>query len=97
MATSTRSSRSLWKEARDHEFGILRVITHLIKTNDLAGLEFSLELDADVEVLLPAFDITGLDPPRAASDLGPTPLLIAADLDNVPLARLLVEKGAKVQ
>jgi hypothetical protein len=54
----------LWKEARDHEFGIQRVITHLIKTNDLAGLEFSLELGADVEVLLPAFDITGLDPPR---------------------------------
>jgi ankyrin repeat protein len=69
----------------------------LSKTNDLAGLEFSLELGADVEVFVPAFDITGLDPPRAASDLGPTPLLIAAALDNVPLARLLLQKGAKVQ
>jgi hypothetical protein len=29
--------------------------------------------------------------------LEPIPLLVVADLDNVPLARLLLEKGVKVQ
>jgi ankyrin repeat protein len=64
----------------------------LIKTNNLADLQFFLELGADVEVGLPAFEITGLH-----CDVEPTALLVAADLDNVPLARLLLEKGAKVQ
>jgi hypothetical protein len=32
----------LWKEAGEHEVGTQRVFTHLIKTNNLAGLEFFL-------------------------------------------------------
>jgi ankyrin repeat protein len=91
-------NRMLWKEAAEHEVGARRVFTHLIRTNNLTCLNFFLELGADVEIHLPAFDITGcgeLD--RITSDLEPTPLLIAADLDNVPLARLLLETGANVQ
>jgi ankyrin repeat protein len=91
-------NRMLWKEAAEHEVGARRVFTHLIRTNNLTRLNFFLELGADVEIHLPAFDITGRDElSRVASDIEPTPLLIAADLDNVPLARLLLETGAKVQ
>jgi hypothetical protein len=93
-------NRMLWKEAGKHKVDIQRVITHLIKTSNLSGLQFFLELGADVEVRLPAFEITSREPGYefgTERDLNPTPLLIAADLDNVPLARLLLEKGAKVQ
>jgi ankyrin repeat protein len=86
-------NRMLWEQAGKHEVGTQRVLTHLIKTNNLAGLEFFLELGADVEVRLPAFYVVGLEIGAA----GPTPLLIAADLGNVSLARILLEKGAKVQ
>jgi hypothetical protein len=92
-------NRMLWKEAGEHEVGTQRVLTHLIKTNNLASLEIFLELGADFEVRLPAFDITHLEnkPEVGAEiDIEPIPLLIVADLDNVPLARLLLEKGAKV-
>jgi ankyrin repeat protein len=83
-------NRVLWKEAGEHEVHAQRVFTHLIDTNNLPGVELFLELGADVEVGLPAFDIMG---PYAGES---TPLLVAADLDNVPLARLLLEKGAQV-
>jgi hypothetical protein len=33
-------NRMLWKEAEEHEVGTQRVLTHMIKTNNLAGLEF---------------------------------------------------------
>jgi ankyrin repeat protein len=72
-------------------------LTHLIKTNDPAGLKFFLDLGADVEARLPAFDMTHLDADEVGVELEPLPLLIVADLDNVPLARLLLDKGAKVQ
>jgi ankyrin repeat protein len=70
----------------------------LIVTNNLAGLSFFLSLGADVEARLPAFDIIGLDGDGFGpeSELDPTALLVAADEDNVPLARLLLENGAKV-
>jgi ankyrin repeat protein len=91
----------LWKEAGECEVGNQRVLTHLINTNNLARLEYFLELGADLEVHLPALDITGLDVDSigalAKPDIASTPLLIAADMDNVPLARLLLEKGAKVE
>jgi hypothetical protein len=75
----------LWEEAAEREVGTQRVLTHLIKTNNLAGL------GADVEVRLPAFDITHLknNEVEAEMDLEPIPVLIVADLDNVPLARLV--------
>jgi ankyrin repeat protein len=89
-------NRILWEKARMHEVQTRRAFAHLIKTNNLAGLEFFLELGADVEVRLPNFHFTAngrliLWVPEA------TPLLIAAALDNVPLARLLLKQGAKVQ
>jgi ankyrin repeat protein len=83
-------NRVLWKEAGEHEVRAQRVFTHLIDTYNLPGVELFLELGADVEVGLPAFGIRGLH------DGEPTPLLVAADLDDVPLARLLLEKGAQV-
>jgi ankyrin repeat protein len=93
-------NRMLWKEAAEHGTSVQRVFTHLIDTNDLAGLDFFLVLGADVEVHLPDFEITCCEDDEefgAAAQLGPTLLLIAADSDNVPLTRLLLEKGAKVQ
>jgi ankyrin repeat protein len=93
-------NHQLWKEATEHEVDTQRVLTQLIETNDLARLEFFLELGADVEVGLPAFEITGLFGERYdrySDDTEPTPLIVAADSGNVPLARLLLEKGAKVQ
>jgi hypothetical protein len=94
-------NRILWKETGEHEASTQLVFTHLIKTNDLVGLKFFLELGADVEVCLRAFDIIGINGDNeivADEEINePTPLLIAADSNNVPLARLLLEKGAKVQ
>jgi ankyrin repeat protein len=84
-------NRMLWKEAAEWEVGNQRVLTHLIKTKNLSRLELFLELDADVEVQLPAFKFVDDDP---SENFEPTPLVVAADMDNVPLARLLLEKGA---
>jgi hypothetical protein len=80
----------LWEEAVEHEVGTQRVFTDLIGTNKLAGLEYFHKLGVDVEVRLPVFSIAGL-----YGD--PTTLLVAADSDDIPLARLLLEQGAKVQ
>jgi ankyrin repeat protein len=60
-----------------------------------------LELGAGTEVTLPAFELTGtkgeeFDAYRL-EDWEPTALVLAADWDDIPLARLLLEKGAKVQ
>jgi ankyrin repeat protein len=99
-ALYTCLNRMLWKEAGAHEFGTQRVLTHLIKTNNPSGLKFFLELDADVEARLPAFDIKTLASDEVGAELeqlAPTPLLVVAAIDNVPLARLLLEKGAKVR
>jgi hypothetical protein len=80
----------LWEEAMDHEVGTQRVFTDLIGTNKLAGLEYFHKLGVDVEVRLPVFSIAGL-----YGD--PTPLLVTANSDDIPLARLFSEQGAKVQ
>jgi ankyrin repeat protein len=87
---------NLWKEAVKDKVGTRRALTHLLKTNNLARLEFFLELGADIDVRLTDFDITDLRGDEY-DESGPTLLLAAADLDNLPLARLLLEKGAKVQ
>jgi hypothetical protein len=88
-------NRMLWKEAAEHDFGTQLVLTHLIKTNNSADLEFFLELGADVEVRLPAFRT------RSGSredDLDIIPLFVVAELDLIQLARIFLEKGgAKVQ
>jgi hypothetical protein len=72
------------------------VFTHLIRTNNLARLKFFLELGADAEVCLLDFEINGINGDEF-DELEPTPLILTADLDNVPLAHLWLEKGAKVQ
>jgi hypothetical protein len=83
-------NRKLWQEAGQHSADTQRVLlTHLIVTNNLAGLSLFLSLGADVEARLPAFDIIGLD----GDGFGPESEL---DQDNVPLALLLLENGAKV-
>jgi ankyrin repeat protein len=80
----------LWREATEHEATIQRTLTHLLKTKNLARLKFFLELGADVETVLPRFRM----------DHGeyedPSALVAAAYLNNIPLARLLLEYGAKV-
>jgi hypothetical protein len=57
-ALHARLNRMLWKEAGEHEVSTQRVFAHLIKTNNLARLGFFLELGADVEVRLPAVEVT---------------------------------------
>jgi hypothetical protein len=81
-------NRMLWKEAGEHGDSTQGVFMHLIRTNNVAGLEFFLELGADIEFRLNA---------KVGLKFQPTALLIAAHLDKVPLARSLLEKGAKVQ
>jgi hypothetical protein len=87
----------LWKDVGENEIDVQRVGTHaltVIKTNNSTGLELFLDLGADVEVRLPAFVITD---PDSGAEWEPEPtLLIAADLDNIPLASLMLEKGAEV-
>jgi ankyrin repeat protein len=96
-------NRMLWKEAAEHKFGTQRVLTHLIKSNNPASLEFFLELGAvDLEVRLPAIDISRLKTDcdqfgRFNCEIEPIPLLVVTDLDNVPLARLLLKKGAEIE
>jgi ankyrin repeat protein len=87
-------NRKLWREAAKHTDSTRRAFTHLIKNNNLTQLEFFLGLNPDFEVRLPYFRILG-----ANSDelMDSTPLLLAADVDNIPLARLLLIKGAKVE
>jgi ankyrin repeat protein len=82
----------LWRSATEHSAITTRVLTHLICGNHLPRLQYFLELGADVETVLPDFNT----PDRELLD--PSPLVVAAyHLDSVPLARLLLEKGAKVQ
>jgi ankyrin repeat protein len=82
-----------WREALKREHTTERVLTSLIRTNDLARLEFFLELGIDIETCLPKFG--------AYTNQGfyevPSPLIAAVNLDNVPFARLFLENGAKVE
>jgi hypothetical protein len=79
----------LWKEAGEHKDSTYRALFQLINTNNLARLESFLELGADVDFRFDAF--AGILIYR------PSTLHIAADKDNLPLARLVLEKGASVQ
>jgi hypothetical protein len=82
----------LWRSATEHSAITTQVLTHLICGNHLPRLQYFLELGADVETVLPDFNT----PDRELLD--PSPLVVAAyHLDSVPLARLLLENGAKVQ
>jgi ankyrin repeat protein len=92
-------NHKLWKEAAENEVGTQRALTHLIKTNNLERLELFLELGADIEARLPDVGITEVDDSDAQKfgGSGPTPLIFAADLDNVPVAQLLLANGAQVE
>jgi ankyrin repeat protein len=89
---------TLWRSAGEHYYVRKRVFTHLIRTDNLARLKVFMELGADVETVLPEFND---DEKVYYYDFdvelqNPTPLLVAASFDNVPLARLLLENGADV-
>jgi ankyrin repeat protein len=79
---------TLWQEAVKFKNTTERVFTHLVRSNDLARLEFFLELGADIETDLPKFS--------ERWSTGTTPLKAAVCLDNVPMARLLLEHGASL-
>jgi ankyrin repeat protein len=88
----------LWREAAEDVATTHRVLTHVIMNNDIVGLERLLQYGADPETRLPSFEL-----PELANDeydyrrFHPTPLVIAASFDNVPMATMLLAKGAKVQ
>jgi ankyrin repeat protein len=75
-------NRTLWQEAVKSESITARVFAHSIHTNDLARLKFFLELGANIETQITVGYVYG------------TPLNVAARLDYVPLAHLLLEHGA---
>jgi ankyrin repeat protein len=82
---------TLWQEAVEFEDITERVFTHLIRTNDLARLKFFLELGGHIETNLEP-EFLDDDSHDWASEI--TPLKAVVDLDNVPMARLLLEHGA---
>jgi ankyrin len=82
-------NRTLWQKAVEFKDITDCVFTHLLLTNDLARLRFFLELDPDVEISL-----RGIKGDYTVGHW--TPLQIAAQLDNLPMARLLLEHGADV-
>jgi ankyrin repeat protein len=83
-------NRTLWQEAVEFEDIAEPVFKHLIRTNDIARLKFFLELGADIETDLLDFIIDGSDD----WDSRNTALKVAVVLDDVPMARLLLEHGA---
>jgi ankyrin repeat protein len=89
----------LWQKATDAGYIIEeRVLAHSINTNNLERLKFFLSLGADVETLLRTVELTeGIGGQCLTHIWNPTPLIVAAYLDNVTMARLFLEKGAKVQ
>jgi ankyrin repeat protein len=82
---------ALWRGATQSTVMTQRALTHLINTNNATRLRSFLQLGADVETCLPSFNTTS-----GRDLLRPSPLLVAAYLDNVSLARVLLENGAKV-
>jgi ankyrin repeat protein len=86
----------LWQSAAEDGVTTGRVIMHLITTDNLAALKAFLERGADVNACLPPFDeFDPWNPHDPRNPLGcPTPLLVAASRDNVPLAHLLLKHGA---
>jgi ankyrin repeat protein len=88
-----------WRQALEYRHTTTeRVLTSLIRTNDLAHLKFFLELDIDIDIRLSEFSAdTSNEFYNLSFNNNPSPLIVAAYLDNVPLARLLLENGAQVQ
>jgi ankyrin repeat protein len=74
-----------------------QVLTSSIRTNDIAGLNFFLELGIDIETPLPEFTAETNNEFRDGPFNKPSPLIAAAYLDRVWLARVLLKNGAKVE
>jgi ankyrin repeat protein len=86
----------LWKEAVQCPRNTTpRIIAHLIRLDGLTRLEQFLHEGANVDTGLPGFFRTGTHDDSTIDF--PTPLVATAALDNVPLARLLLNNGAKIQ
>jgi ankyrin repeat protein len=89
--------------------GTQRALTYFIQTNNEVGLSLFLERGrgrVDIEVCLPAFDMSHLDNDGLIDDesfedesleIEPIPLLVVVSMDLVPLARILLQHGAKVE
>jgi ankyrin repeat protein len=83
-------NRTLWEKAAESKSTTERLFTRFIRANNLSRLEFFLELGADVETIVRDFNSPFIN-------INYTPLLVAAaQLDNVPMARLFLEHGADV-
>jgi ankyrin repeat protein len=83
-------NRTLWEKAAESKSTTERLFTRFIRANNLSRLEFFLELGADVETIVRDFN-------SPLTNINYTPLLVAAaQLDNVPMARLFLEHGADV-
>jgi hypothetical protein len=90
----------LWRSAAGHVAATTRALWFMMLANDLAGVRKLLALGANVETPLPAFGrvqvqhFTYYNP--VAGLAAPEPLVAAAECDNVPMARLLLEHGASL-
>jgi hypothetical protein len=90
----------LWRSAAGHVAATTRALWFMMLANDLAGVRKLLALGANVETPLPAFGeiqvfhCTSYNP--VAGLAAPEPLVAAAECDNVPMARLLLEHGASL-
>jgi ankyrin repeat protein len=90
-------NRELWKKAVESKSTTARVFTQLIRTNNLTLLGSFLKLGADTETLLPQLhSVADRGSLSKLRNLDPTPLKVAAALNNVAMARLLLKHSADV-
>jgi hypothetical protein len=91
---------TLWRSAAGHGAATARGLGFMLLANDLAGVRKLLALGANVETPLPTVGrvqvqhCTYYNP--VAGLAAPEPLVAAAECDNVPIARLLLEHGASL-
>jgi hypothetical protein len=97
-ALSSMLNPILWRSASGHEAATARALGFMLLANDLAGVRKMLALGANVETPLPALgednEYACTDPVRGLP--APEPLVVAAECNNVPMARLLLEYGASL-
>jgi hypothetical protein len=91
----------LWQAASQNCEASEAVFTHLLNTNNLAGLKRFLELGANVDTRLDDFDENENDDDEVIHEdmcelWSPTPLVVAAYRDNLAMADLLLQYDAEV-
>jgi ankyrin repeat protein len=80
-----------WQETlQETEYATEDLLMNAINSGNVERLKFLLDLGVNVETPLESFFY-------AETEDTPSPLVATASLDNVPMARLLLEKGARVQ